>query len=61
MDLRKINNERFSIRFVYICNQMGIKTIHSAKKKLTNELIGLKVGKILISKNVINEIKDFEL
>lgn len=61
MDLRKINNKRFSIRFVYVCNLMGIKTIHSAKKKLTNELIGFKIGKILITKNIINEIKDFEL
>ena len=60
MDLRRINNERFSIRFVFVCNSMGIKTIHSAKKKLTSDLIGTKTGRFLITKNIINEINDFK-
>lgn len=60
MDLRRINNERFSIRFVFVCKELGIKTIHTAKKKLTSDLIGTKTGRFLITNNIINEINDFK-
>ena len=58
-DLRRINNQRFSIRAVNILNELNIKTIGKAKETLKNIKINSKVGRFKVTNRVINEILNF--
>lgn len=58
MDLRRIDNNRFTIRFVHICKSLNIKTVHSAKKYFTENTLGQKVKNFTITQKVINEIQN---
>lgn len=59
MDLRRIDNNRFTIRLFYICKSLNIKTVHSAKKYFTENTLNTKVKGVTITKKVINEIQNF--
>lgn len=58
MNRLKINNERFSIRFVTIMNKLGIGTVGKAHKFLTGCDAHLKFDGVS-AKILLRELKEF--
>ena len=62
-DLRRINNERFSIRTVNILKALGVKTVYSAKRLNWNALVGTCVKangyRVPIGRKTRDEVMNF--